>query len=230
MIQLQSSITFCQGQPRGSPNKPGKTHFFQNNKTQTNLKTVNYTSHSHGLVPGGAHGLGNLSGPSSGRPWHPSGKSPPRSKDPASYHQISASLEGRTPPRADLRLARGLSALSNGSPPCSRPSRACGPRAHSPNQSIKCSDTTRVHRSKENPRHIGALTLPRNRIPALFRQPALCGHPQHCAGAVRQGWCQLRDTVPPTPVRPPRRTPQGRVAEPSKEVRMPTPRSRRTMS
>jgi hypothetical protein len=150
-------------------------------------------------VPRGAHGLGNLSGPSSGRPWHPSGKSPPRSKDPASYHQISASLEGRTPPRADLRLARGLSALSNGSPPCSRPSRACGPRAHSPNQSIKCSDTTRVHGSKANPRHTGALTPPRNRIPTLFRQPALCGHPQHYAGVVRQGWCQLCDTVPPPP-------------------------------
>jgi hypothetical protein len=40
---------------------------------------------------------------------------------------------------------------------------------------------------------------------------------------VREGQCQLRDTVPPTPVRPPRHTPQKRTAEPSKEVRTPTP-------
>jgi hypothetical protein len=116
MIQLQSSITFCQGQPRGSPNKPGKTHFFQNNKTQTNLKTVNYTSHSHGLVPGGAHGLGNLSGPSSGRPRHPSGKSVPRSRAGRPLRRISTSLEGWAPSRADLRLARGRPELAAPTP------------------------------------------------------------------------------------------------------------------
>jgi hypothetical protein len=33
------------------------------------------------------------------------------------------------------------------------------------------------------------------------------------AGAVRQGRCQIRDTVPPTLVRSPRRTPRDRTAE-----------------
>jgi hypothetical protein len=86
--------------------------------------------------------------------------------------QISASLEGYVPPRADLRLARGLRAPSGGSPPRSRatcplgwisaslegyappPSsespprsgvtRVRNPRTHSPDQSIKCSDTPRA--------------------------------------------------------------------------------------
>jgi hypothetical protein len=88
------------------------------------------------MVPGGSHGLGNLSGPSSGRPWHPSGKSPPLSKDPTPYHQISASLEGRTPSRANLRLARGSDAPSSGSPPRSRPSRACGPAPTPPTRAL----------------------------------------------------------------------------------------------
>jgi hypothetical protein len=65
----------------------------------------------------------------------------------------------------------------------------------------------RAHEPKANPYHVGALIPPGNRLPALFRQPALCGHPQHCAGAVRQGRCQLRDIVPPTLVRPPRAHP-----------------------
>jgi hypothetical protein len=147
-------------------------------------------------------------------PGTPSGESPPRSRAGHPLGRISASLEGWSPPRANLRLARGPGAPSGESPPRSRPSRARGPCAYSPDRSIKCSDATRAHKSKANPRHAGALTPPGNRIPALFRQPALCGHPQHCAGAVRQGRCQLRDTVPPTPVRPPRRTPRRRAGNP----------------
>jgi hypothetical protein len=65
-------------------------------------------------------------------------------------------------PQANLRLARGRPELA--------------PPRNSPNQSIKCSDTTGAHGSKENPRHACALALSENRIPALFRQPALCGH------------------------------------------------------
>jgi hypothetical protein len=170
----------------------------------------------------------NLSGPSSGRPPYLSSGSPPHSRDRRPLGRISTSLEGWTPPRENLRLARGLDAPSGESPHRSRSSRACGPRAHSPNQRIKCWHDASA-RVKGECRHAGALTPPGNRIPALFRQPALCGHPQHCAAAVRQGRCQLRDTVPPTPVQPPHHTPRERVAEPSKEVRMPTLRSRRTM-
>jgi hypothetical protein len=51
---------------------------------------------------------------------------------------------------------------------------------------------------------------------------------RHCAGAVREGRCQFRDTMPPTPVRPPHCTPRKRTTEPSKEVRMPASRPRRT--
>jgi hypothetical protein len=187
------------------------------------------------VVTGGAHGLGNLSDPSSGRPGHPSGKSPPRSRGPAPYHRNSASLEGWMPPRAKLCLARGLDAPLSETPPRSgidapsgessprsRPSRARGIRAHSLNQRIKCPNTTPALGSEANPRHAGALTPPGNRIPTLFHQLALCGS---CA----QGRRQIRDTVPPTLVRSPRRTPRGRTAEPSKEVQMPTPRSGRTM-
>jgi hypothetical protein len=50
----------------------------------------------------------------------------------------------------------------------------------------------------------------------LFHQPALCGHPLRCAGAVREGRFQLRDTVPPTPVPPAHRTPRERTREPLK--------------
>jgi hypothetical protein len=44
-------------------------------------------------------------------------------------------------------------------------------------------------RVKGESRHTGPLTPPGNHIPVLFDQPALCGHPRCCAGAVREGWC-----------------------------------------
>jgi hypothetical protein len=100
----------CRGQPQGSP---GKHPFLRKIiKSQTNSQIVNYTSRNHGLVTGGAHDPGNLSGPSSGRPRHPSGETPPRSRGPASYHRNSASLEGWTLPRAKLRLARSRPELA----------------------------------------------------------------------------------------------------------------------
>jgi hypothetical protein len=113
-------------------------------------KMLNYTSRNRDLVTGGAHEPGNLSDPSSSRPRHPSGKTPPRSKGPAPYYRNSASLEGWTPSRAKLRLARGrpepaarqvsnlgiprvefrldrgLCAPSGGSPPRSRAMRTLG--------------------------------------------------------------------------------------------------------
>jgi hypothetical protein len=109
----------------------------------------------------------------------------------------SASLEGWTPPRAKLRLARG-----------SHGSAATGPwrRAHSPDRSIKCSDTPRAPESRANPRHAGPLTPPGNHIPALFRRPpALCGHLRHCTTLCGKASVNC-DTVPPAPVRPARRT------------------------
>jgi hypothetical protein len=54
--------------------------------------------------------------------------------------------------------------------------------------------------------------------PALFHQPVLCGHPRRCAGSMWEGRCQLHDTVSPTLVPPPRRTPRKRTVEPSKGV------------
>jgi hypothetical protein len=141
----------------------------------------------------------------------------------------------------NLRLAHGPDAASDESPPRSRAGRPLGrvsamleaapssrPHTHSPDQSIKCSGTTRVPGSKVNPRHAGPLTPLGNHIPALFRQPSPCGHPWHCRGTMREGRCQLHDTMPPTLVRLARHTPRKRTVEPSKRVRTTTPRSRGT--
>jgi hypothetical protein len=140
----------------------------------------------------GAHGPGNLSGPSSDRPRRPSGETPLRSRGPAPYHQNSAhpragrplgrnsaSLEGWTPPRAKLRLARGLCAPSIESPPRSRLSQVLCSRTNSSGRSIKCSDTTWTPGSKANPHHAGPLTPPGNHISALFRQPSRWDHTYH---------------------------------------------------
>jgi hypothetical protein len=92
------------------------------------------------------------------------------------------------PPRASLRLARGIRTPERVSasleavldPRC---------RTYSPDQSIKCSGTPQALGSKANPRHADPLTPPENHIPTLFDQPALCDHPRRCAGAVREGRC-----------------------------------------
>jgi hypothetical protein len=136
-----------------------------------------------------AHGPNNLSGPSSSRPQHPSSELPSRSR--------ARRLTARSPPRSRAPWVRN-------------------PHTHSSDRSIKCSDMPRASGSKANPRHTDPLTPPGNHIPTLFRQPSPCGHPWHCRGAVREGRCQLRDTVPPTPVRSARHTPRKRTAEPSK--------------
>jgi hypothetical protein len=94
----------------------------------------------------------------------PSGEYPPRSRATHSLGRVSA--------RAKLRLARGLRAPSGESPPRSSALRVRNPRTHSPDRSIKCSDTPRAPGSKANPRQADPLTPPGNRIPALFRQPS----------------------------------------------------------
>jgi hypothetical protein len=226
-----------------------KPLFRKNNKTQRNPQIVEHTPHNRGPVRGGAHGPSNLRAHQADAP---SGKLPPRSRAGRPLGRISASLEGWTPPRANLRLARGLDAPSGESPPRSRAGRPLGrisaslegwmpPRANlrlarglltlaapapaPPTRELNiCSDTPLVPGSKANPRHADPLTPPRNRILTLFRQPSPCGHPWHCRRTMREGQCQLRDTAPPTPIRPARRTPRKRTAEPSKRVRTLTPR------
>jgi hypothetical protein len=97
--------------------------------------------------------------PPRSRATRPSGEFLPRSRAMRPLGRISASLEGYAPPRPNLRLARGFRG-------------ACNPRAHSPDRSIKCSDTPRSPGSKANARHAGPLTPPGNHIPALFHQPS----------------------------------------------------------
>jgi hypothetical protein len=146
----------AQSQPVGDDHKGplinGKTPFLQNNKTQT-------SPHNHGPVQGGSHGPNNRSGSSSFHPRRPSGRSrlaqglrapsgrsPPRSRATRTLGRIPASLEGYPHPRADPRLARGLY-----TPPLERIS-VRKPRTHSPDRSIKRSNTPWAPESKVNPR------------------------------------------------------------------------------
>jgi hypothetical protein len=103
----------------------------------------------------------------------PSGESPSRSRDPAPRVNY-ASLEATSDPRH---------------------------HTYSPDRGIECSDASRAPGSKVNPYHAGPLTPPGNQIPALFDQPALCGHPRRCAGAVRDGQCHSATLCHPLPYR-----------------------------
>jgi hypothetical protein len=107
-------------------------------------------------------------------------------------------LEGLTPPRASLHLAQGTRTPERFSASFEA---ALDPRrcTYSPDQSIKCPGTSREPRSKANPRHAGPLTPPGNHIPTLFHQPALCGHPRRCAGAMREGRCHSMTLCHPLP-------------------------------
>jgi hypothetical protein len=163
-----------------------------------------------------AHSPNNLSDPSSGQPPRPSGELPPRSR--------ARCYTTKSSPRSRAGRPLGRTSASLEAAPSSQPPRPL------PDQSIKCSGTTRAPESKANPHHAGPLTPPGNHIPALFRQPSPCGHPWHCRGAVPEGRCQICDTVPPTLVRPACHTRRKRTAEPSKRVRTLTPRSHETMS
>jgi hypothetical protein len=76
----------------------------QNNRTQTNSQTVNYTSCNHVLV----------------RVRSPRPKpcqEPIKRTTSTPLERTSASLDGRTPPQANLRLAQGLAPPSGESPP-----------------------------------------------------------------------------------------------------------------
>jgi hypothetical protein len=96
--------------------------------------------------------------------------------------RLCASLERSTPPRVILRLARGPNAPSGDSPPRSRPPRTHGAAPTPPTRALNALARRGRPGQKANPLHAGPLTPPGNHIPALFRQPALCGHPWHCAG------------------------------------------------
>jgi hypothetical protein len=113
---------------------------------------------------------------------------------------------GLDAPSGEVRLARGLSTPSGGvrlarGHPHARYPRSC-PRvrafnALTPQDAHHDSDT------------------PGNHAPVLFRQ-LLRGNPSPpLCSTVRQGRCQLRDTVPPTPVRLTRRALEGGPAAPS---------------
>jgi hypothetical protein len=108
-------------------------------------------------------------------------ESPPRSWARRPLGRVSALLEGLTP------LGRVFASLKGTTPPWARLHLARGRlrprhRTYSSNQGIKCSGTPQALGSKVNPRHAGPLTPLGNHIPALFHQPALCGHPRRCAG------------------------------------------------
>jgi hypothetical protein len=121
------------------PNNRGKTPFSKNNKRRTNPQTANHTPRSHDPGWRRAHGPNNLSSPSSSQPRHPSRELPsrssarrrttkslPRSRGSHPLGQISASLEGQSPPRANLRLARGADTPSGESPLRSKAPRPLG--------------------------------------------------------------------------------------------------------
>jgi hypothetical protein len=128
-------LTMCRGQPYGSPNNREKRPFQKIIKRkQTYPQTPKHALRSCNPGQTRAHDPRSRNGPPTDRPRYPSGESPSRSRTghraaespPRSraWHplgRVSASLEGLTPPRAILCLARGTDAPSGGSPPRSRP-------------------------------------------------------------------------------------------------------------
>jgi hypothetical protein len=88
-------------------------------------------------------------------------------------------------PRVTLRIARGLDTPSGESPPRSRPLSPHGAAPGPPDWIIKRPFLSWAPKSRANPRRTSPLTPPGNQIPMLFDQPALCGHPWRCVGAVR---------------------------------------------
>jgi hypothetical protein len=137
-----------------------------------------------------------------------------------STFETSASFEGPDPssesphrsrvptPQASLCLTRGLP-------------QPVAPHLF-PNRDIKCSNTSRVPRSKVNPRHADLLTPLGNLTPALFEQLATV-QPSLVLYTGCAGWpVSFLGAVPPAPVPPPFRTPQKGTAAPSRSVRPPT--------
>jgi hypothetical protein len=131
---------------------------------------------------------------------------PPRS--PPGQHNGCPSSEvrlarGIDAPSCEVRLARGLSTPSGGV--CfarGRPHACSYPRVRAFN-ALTPQD---AHHDSNTPG---------NHAPVLFCQlPRGNPSPPLCS-TVRQGRCQLRDTVPPTPVRLTRRTLEGGPVAPS---------------
>jgi hypothetical protein len=102
-----------------------------------------------------------------------------------------------TAPSSGFRLARGFASVSLETPSHARPFPHAG-------TGIQCSDTAgRRHHA------------PGNHAPALLRQLPRGNPSPPLWGTVRRGWCQPRDTAPPTPVRLTRRALEGGPATPS---------------
>jgi hypothetical protein len=119
-------------------------------------------------------------------------------------------------PSGEVRLARGITPPRAGSASLKVPSRAhLLPHTCT---GIQCSDTA-------EPRHYA----PGNHAPALFRQLPRGSPSPPLWGTVRQGRCQLRDTVLPTLVRLTRRALEGGPAAPSSPLLV-TPQGRTVTS
>jgi hypothetical protein len=136
----------------------------------------------------------------------------------------STSLEGSRPPSSGVRLARGLTPPSSGV----RLARGLTPPPRAGFASLEGSHARLFPPARTS---INALTpqgranyseTPGNRAPALFRQRPRGNPSPPLWGTVRRGWCQLRDTVPPTPVRLTRCTLEGGPAAPSNVFPVPT--------
>jgi hypothetical protein len=131
----------------------------------------------------------------------------------------SASLEALTPPRAGSASLEGPTPILEQGPPRSRakpPSggvrlarghpHVCCPRSCPCVQAFNALTPQDTHHDSDTPG---------NRAPTLFRQLPKGNPSPPLFCTVRQGRCQLRDTVPPTPVRLTRHALEGWPAAPS---------------
>jgi hypothetical protein len=141
----------------------------------------------------------------------------------------------RPPPRSRAPTPQASLHIAQGYRPLKRVSASLEASLNSwrltcfPNPDIKCSNTSRVPKSKVNPRHADLLTPLGNLTPALFEQLATV-QPSLVLYTGCAGWpVSFLGVVPPAPVPPPRRTPQKGTAAPSRSVRPPTQRPSRMM-
>jgi hypothetical protein len=139
--------------------------------------------------------------------WPPRPTGVAQSKPPSSGFRLARGLtplssgfrfaQGLRPPSNGLRLPRGFTSASL----------EAASRSHllpHAGTGIKCSDTAELRHHASG-----------NHAPALLRQLPRGNPSPPLWGTVRHGQCQLRGTVPPTPVRLTRRTLEGGPATPS---------------
>jgi hypothetical protein len=112
-------------------------------------------------------------------------KPPPRSRAWRPLGRVPASFEGPSPSRE--------------APPRSRPPSSSGTIPAPPTGALNALTCRGAPGSKVNPRHVDSLTPLGNQVPVPFDQPALCGHPRRCAGAVREGQCHSITLCHPLP-------------------------------